>query len=124
MTEEKAPDATPVTRDHVDAFLKWYRTKIRLPHYTGIDDHWAHALQTLTLGDLRNGIRWLNAQTRIEYVEPVKFWHLCKNRRAPETDARIRAIRESLRHARITDGDIDHATDKKTTGGAQERHRR
>ena len=96
-SEEREPDSTPLTREHVEKFLQWYRGRVKVPRYLGIDDHWHHALQTLTVGELRNGIRRFSALTVPRYVEPVAFWHLCKSLRPPETERRIRQLRQTLK---------------------------
>jgi len=94
---EKEDDSTPVTREHVQKFLQWYSSRVRLPKYLGFEDHWFHALQTLTLGELRNGIRRLQSLSGPTYVEPVNFWHLSKSMRAPAVQAKWRALREQLK---------------------------
>lgn len=97
------PDNTPVTPEHVAKFLAWYRTQCRVPHYLGMEDHWCNALHTLTLGELRNGVRTLKAWSRVTYLDPPRFWQLCKKPRTEETERRFNRMRQILRSKQDAD---------------------
>lgn len=97
MSEEsKEPDDAPIQQRHVDQFLAWYGSRCQVPKYPGLALHWFNALHTLTLGDLREGARFVAGMSKPHYIEPQKFWHLCKRRRPPEVVAKFRSLREVL----------------------------
>ena len=97
MTEEKEPDSTPLTRQHVEKFLAWYRQRNGTRPFPGEADWWTNALHTLTLGDLRNGMRALQRFSKTTALEPPQFWSLCKSRADEKSIERFNAMRRKLK---------------------------
>lgn len=100
MSREE-PDDTPVTREHVQIFLAWYRSRVPLPTWAGIDDMWFNALHTLTLGELRHGMRSFARFTSHLALDPPQFWGLCRGTDNELTIQRFREMREKIAAGKV-----------------------
>ena len=93
----RGADGDPVTREHVEKFLKWYEARCSGTLPRNYADVWFNALHTLNLGELRNGMRFVTTLSRVPVFHPQDFWHLCKNRRSEAMDRRFAELREMLK---------------------------
>jgi hypothetical protein len=98
---DKEPDDTPLTREHVEKFLAWYRNTVKKKTIGMVfnPDWWWSGLHSLTLGELRNGIRSLQRFETEMLLSPPEFWGLCKGQRDEKAIAAFRAMRETVRNA-------------------------
>lgn len=91
------PDSTPVRPEHVLVFVEWYRQRVQAPDIAFAIEWWQSGLHTLTLGELRHGMRSLKRFESKLVLSPPEFWQLCKGTQNEQTLARFRALRETVR---------------------------
>ena len=99
MTRES--DDVEVTREHVRVFLEWYGARVPVSHYPGIDEIWFNALHTLTLGDLRHGMREFQRFTSRITLTPPQFWGLCTGRASELSIQRFNEMREKIKQGKV-----------------------
>jgi hypothetical protein len=95
------PDSAPVSAEHVRKFIEWYQKRCDLAPIMQNLDWWNNALHTLSLGELRNGIRAYQRFTSRPALTPVEFWSLCKGR---QDERSIEAFRKMRAAAQKTTG--------------------
>jgi len=95
---DKPPDAAPVSRAAVAELLAWMRQRCKdVPRYDGMDEHWFTALQTLTMGDIRRGAKYLQGLSRPTYIAPHLFWLVCKGQQLDDIKAHLAKLRKAAR---------------------------
>lgn len=97
MTDEREPDETPVSQAHVTKFLDWYSPLVNLQKFDGMLNWWTNALNTLTLGELRNGMRSVQRFSKATQLTPPQFWALCKNKADEKSIERFNVMRRKLK---------------------------
>lgn len=93
------PDSTQVNPTHVRDFLAWYQKRTGMKGIDLSPEWWHNALRTLTLGELRNGIRSYQRFDSKLRLSPVEFWGLCKGKQDQRSIERFRQMRQALRDA-------------------------
>lgn len=96
----KEPDDTPVTSEHIQKFLGWFWSQRRKTPFDH-DAVWYSALSTLTLGQLRNGMRCMKEFSQNFKPSPPEFWTICTSSRSQAHIERMRKTREAMRLGKV-----------------------
>jgi len=93
---DKPPDSAPATREAILECLAWMRQRCKkIPRYYGMEEHWVTSLQTLTMGELRQGARFFQGLSAPNYMPPHLFWLVCKGQQPKEIAAHIKRLRRA-----------------------------
>ena len=95
------PDTTPVNQQHIADFLAWYRLQVQGParDIAFAKEWWFNALRSLTLGQLREGIRCYRRFDSKLMLSPVEFHGLCTGTKDERAIAEFHRMREMVRNA-------------------------
>lgn len=91
------PDDTAVSMEHIDKFLAWYGARVKLDQFGGNKQMWWNALNNLTVGELRTGIRAYQRFSSSLPLTPPQFWQLCKGQTDERRIAEFKKLRETIR---------------------------
>jgi hypothetical protein len=97
----KEPDDTVLREDHVRIFLSWYGARAKLNRFPGDEVMWMNAFRSLSLGELRNGMRAYERFESKPVLAPPQFWSLCKGTTNERAVRELNKAREKIRTGKI-----------------------